>query len=67
MARNATSRFGRTFRWKEHKKVYTTLVAQLLGSRAPLTPVSSASADSATADGKGVRRNSSIEDRPMPK
>ncbi len=67
LAANATARFGRTFRWNEHKKVYTTLVARLLGSRAPLTSVSSASADSATADGKGVRRNSSIEDRPMPK
>lgn len=32
LARQATERFGRTYTWSEHKKVYTSLVARLLES-----------------------------------
>ena len=31
LAKEATERFGRTYRWSEHKKVYTSLVSRLLG------------------------------------
>jgi len=31
LSRQATERFGRTYRWSEHKKTYTTLVNRLLG------------------------------------
>jgi glycosyltransferase involved in cell wall biosynthesis len=31
LAYEATERFGRTYRWSEHKKVYTSLVSRLLG------------------------------------
>jgi glycosyltransferase involved in cell wall biosynthesis len=31
LSRQATERFGRTYRWSEHKKVYTELVSRLIG------------------------------------
>ena len=31
LSRQATERFGRTYRWTEHKKVYTSLVSRLIG------------------------------------
>jgi glycosyltransferase involved in cell wall biosynthesis len=31
LSRQATERFGRTYRWTEHKKVYTELVSRLIG------------------------------------
>ncbi len=32
LSRQATERFGRTYRWTEHKKVYTSLVSRLIGA-----------------------------------
>ena len=31
LAHQATERFGKTYRWSEHKKVYVQLVERLLG------------------------------------
>jgi glycosyltransferase involved in cell wall biosynthesis len=69
LAAEATRRFANAYRWGEHKKVYTTLVARLLDETAGAT-ASSPEAEGRTDVGLergGSRRNSKTEERPIPK
>ena len=64
----ANARFGNAHRWSEHKKVYTTLVARLLGAAEPGDDDSSAgSGAELKREGTESPRNSRIDDRPIPK
>jgi glycosyltransferase involved in cell wall biosynthesis len=67
LAEQATLRFAKTYRWSEHKKVYTTLVSRLLDAAAGRDFVSAAVADDATSGDRGSSRSSRVDDRPMPK
>jgi len=61
----ATERFARSYRWAEHKNVYTGLVARLLdaatGADAP------SSHDDVVRRSEGPPRSSRTDDRPIPK
>ena len=69
LAAEATRRFANTYRWSEHKKVYTTLVTRLL-SEAAGAATSSPEAEGRVdvgLEGSGSRRSSKAEERPIPK
>jgi glycosyltransferase involved in cell wall biosynthesis len=69
LAAEATRRFTNAYRWSEHKKVYTTLVARLLGEAvgaAAPSPEAEGRVD-VGLEGGGSRRSSKAEERPIPK
>jgi glycosyltransferase involved in cell wall biosynthesis len=69
LAANATRRFADTYRWREHKKVYTALVTRLLDGAAGAAASSAEGAGriGVGLEGTGSRRSSEAEDRPIPK
>ena len=68
LAAQATERFGKTYRWSEHKKVYTTLVSRLLdAARDSDAPSSEEAARCSGAASEDSSRSSRTDDRPIPK
>lgn len=63
----ANARFGNAHRWSEHKKVYTTLVARLLGTDAGSADSSLESDAELRRAGTESPRSSRIDERPIPK
>jgi len=67
LAVQATERFARSYRWAEHKKVYTSLVARLLEAVGGADVPSSHEAADVMRRSEDPLRSSRTDDRPMPK